>query len=427
MRVLEVSAGRLPLPPVLVQETEALTMAAEGETIAREQRNQGADSGSSSSDSEDGYDHSAAGRKRRKHARARFRLAVETDQLTRLEAMAVSVVTQKRYLTEVRRFQKFCQKEKLEALSDTALDQCLLRYFNRMYSEGHMSHRGAKTLAAVLHYLPETAAGRKLPRAVRALKGWIRLCPRHSRQAAPLGVWCAIAWQFREMGRPEMSLFTIIMVATYARPSELLRARKKDFVPPASGVSKSWSLLLAPEEEGTPSKVGEFDDTVSLDADYLGEWLDVALRKFLGVRDESSAWPFTYHEYLHAIHKAAFLLQVVVTPYMGRHSGASIDRARAIAGLGGRSLMEVKKHGRWASDRSVRRYEKHARLAQTMWEYTDVQRKLFIECEALLPAIMLGKRLPSLRLPPRGSLASSSSSAGVVASGKRGGSSAVKA
>ena len=44
-------------------------------------------------------------------------------------------------------------------------------------------------------------------------------------------------------------------------------------------------------------------------------------------------------------------------PYSLRHGGASDDALR-----GARTLASIKARGRWKSDNSVRRYEKHARV-----------------------------------------------------------------
>ena len=52
----------------------------------------------------------------------------------------------------------------------------------------------------------------------------------------------------------------------YLRPGELVSLRCHQLVEPVPGAGvKWWSLLLAPEQDGTPSKVGEFDETALLD------------------------------------------------------------------------------------------------------------------------------------------------------------------
>ena len=77
-----------------------------------------------------------------------------------------------------------------------------------------------------------------------------------------------------------------------------------------------------------------------------------------GRKPAEKLWHFTMPELRIKFMEACRLLGLeMLKPclYMGRHSGASLDR------LEGRySLDEVQKRGRWRSTASVRRYEKHA-------------------------------------------------------------------
>ena len=66
-------------------------------------------------------------------------------------------------------------------------------------------------------------------------------------------------------------------------------------------------------------------------------------------------------------------LGVPAVPYMMRPSGPSIDRAQQF-----RPLDEVRKRGRWASHKSVVRYEKAARLSKAWHDLaaaTQMQRE----------------------------------------------------
>ena len=71
-----------------------------------------------------------------------------------------------------------------------------------------------------------------------------------------------------------MALFMLIALSSYVRPSELLRARVCSLVRPADGVTKSWSLLLAPEEESIRTKTGDFDVSTLLDSPWMQGWGD---------------------------------------------------------------------------------------------------------------------------------------------------------
>ena len=56
--------------------------------------------------------------------------------------------------------------------------------------------------------------------------------------------------------------------------------------------------------------------------------------------------------------------------YMARHTGASLDRLEDRI-----SLEEVRRRGRWASDRSVKRYEKRAMIQEVFLAMTAQQRR----------------------------------------------------
>lgn len=89
------------------------------------------------------------------------------------------------------------------------------------------------------------------------------------------GVWLlrqpgcrAMALMVAEMarrGRYEAAAATAQCFVLMLRPSELLRARRMDLIPPALGQrgrSASWSLVLHAAELGVASKVGDQDDSV---------------------------------------------------------------------------------------------------------------------------------------------------------------------
>ena len=97
-----------------------------------------------------------------------------------------------------------------------------------------------------------------------------------------------------------------------------------------------------------------------------------------------------YMQYLALFRTAANNLGLDVVPYQGRHSGASLDR-----GEGLRSLEAVQQRGRWASQRSVRRYEKAGLLNQS-WAALRLELKAHCdECLRSLSDIVLhGKEPP---------------------------------
>ena len=80
--------------------------------------------------------------------------------------------------------------------------------------------------------------------------------------------------------------------------------------------------------------------------------------------------------------------------YMGRHSGASLDRLTEAI-----SLQEVQKRGRWRTETSVRRYEKRALVQEVYLSLPHHVRQQAHRCEAEIERFLL--RLVSLRSASR--------------------------
>ena len=190
-------------------------------------------------------------------------------------------------------------------------------------------------------------------------------------------VWAALAVQH--------GLFVLVSVCSYARPSELIRLQVFSLVRPSQGITKSWSLLMSPEERPHRSKTGEFDNSVSLDSPWFIPWVHTLFEYLNQNHPSSQLWDFDYNQFSTDFKKAATALGLEITPYQARHSGPSIDRARNY-----RSQLEVQKRGQWKSQSSVHRYEKSARLAATAESLPQALQSHCRLCEENLGAIMLG-------------------------------------
>ena len=75
--------------------------------------------------------------------------------------------------------------------------------------------------------------------------------------------------------------------------------------------------------------------------------------------------------------------------YSCRHGGPAWDRYRKY-----RTVAEVKSRGRWLSDRSLRRYEKHSKMAQAMSRIGRKWQLYHAVCAAHLADILIGRRAP---------------------------------
>ena len=216
----------------------------------------------------------------RGRARRRSKLMVdqmmEGQNLSLLESRAVMVSTSKQYSQELNQFMDFARPRGLDTKDEMMMDGMMVEYLNHLFLQGHQSYRADRLIAAVLHYYPEYGrmGAKRLPRTWKAIRGYRKLTPGKSRKAYPLALWCAMAVELKKQQRLRMSVFLMLSISTYARPSELMRARLFSLVRPHSGVTGDWSMLLSPDEQGTQTKTGEFDTSLILDSPYLRGWGD---------------------------------------------------------------------------------------------------------------------------------------------------------
>ncbi|CAK0904439.1 unnamed protein product [Prorocentrum cordatum] len=212
----------------------------------------------------------------------------------------------------------------------TSLGAALTDFVNYEFGQGHKNWRGEKLLAGIIFHSPRYGKNGydKLPRTLRALKGWRRASPSRSRRPLTVGMWVAIVVEIARLGFLMAALLTLIMVEGCLRPGEMLGLTPAFFLPPAPGGVATCVLLLVPQEGNLRSKTGESDDSIPLDSRRCG-WMEAI--------------------------------------YQGRHAGTSADRAENL-----RTQEQVVKRGRWQALRSVRRCEKAGRVNQA-WRELDVE------------------------------------------------------
>jgi hypothetical protein len=165
----------------------------------------------------------------------------------------------------------------------------------------------------------------------------------------------------------------------------MLGLKKGHLTRPTAGVTSEWTILLHPEELESPSKTGEFDLSVALDSRWMQAWINPVAEALKRTQGEQ-LWDFTYADAAAELKTIGELLGVSLTLYQARHSGPSIDRSQKARDMG-----EVKKRGGWKSWKSLQRYEKSARLANTFANMTEAQKTFFQTCEARLEDCMLGR------------------------------------
>ena len=202
-----------------------------------------------------------------------------------------------------------------------------------------------------------------------------------------------------------MSVAMVLQFVCYLRPSELIGIVPESLVPPGllrHGLKSSWALVLRPFEMGKAAKSGEYDESVMIDRPDL-PWLDRYLAALRRQSPKKSVWPFTQAEYAHNLAeliKTANFEALKIDTYSLRHGGASTDSLEKR-----RTLIEIKRRGRWRADESVRRYEKASIALKQLELLTPQQVKLGKTVDQHLNRIMMGMMQP----PPPATRVSSAS------------------
>ena len=326
--------------------------------------------------------------------RSRYRLrkfvdgAMGPDGQSFLERNTVDKKARARYDPSLESFLAFTTAERLPLETSKDWDSALVLFMNRRFFEGHQAYVGEVVICAVMDRLPEFSRGgsKSLPRAWKCVKGWRRLTPGRSRRAWPWAFWFGMAAMMVRQEELMAAVLLLVAVSTYARPSELFALRRADLHPPSAGISKHWSVRLRAEELLQPTKVGAFDDSVSLDSPEL-TWLGPVLLELKKGDEDELLFEMNYPQYVKKFRRAVAALGAPsdkVLPYCSRHSGASIDRARKT-----RTQEEVARRGRWASLKSTQRYEKAASLTASWSLLTPALRTWCESCEKALEAIIV--------------------------------------
>ena len=265
-----------------------------------------------------------------------------------------------------------------------ALDMAASEWCDHMYMEGHPAYIGEQLYAALQDsYTCLNAAGSvKLPEMYRTRQAWRRQAPGRSR--APLAltqVMLIVDWLLSQR-QVEMALWILVCFTTYYRPSEVFSLKVGDLLRPTARLP-NYALQLHPGEGGVSSKARIFDDGVPLDSPMM-KWLPSALIKVLRLRSRKPDEPmfqFTYQELLNQFKEACGALRFSdPSLYRLRHGGASHDAASRL-----RSIPEIKRRGRWASDASVRRYEKGTWLQSVEVKVSPTQASKAMAVEDALP------------------------------------------
>ncbi|CAK9098379.1 unnamed protein product [Durusdinium trenchii] len=279
---------------------------------------------------------------------------------TFLEMNAISEEVASDYRIRMSRFRAYAKLEQISLRGQKNLDSALSAYLNEMFEDGEDIGEATKTLAAVVDSVRECTQKGSLPRCRRSWQGWNRLDPGATRPPIPWELVAAIVNYMLARQQINEGLLVLLMFDAYLRPGEAISLHRQDLVEPTVQ-HPVFCLNLNPSERGASSKMGLSDETIVLDGKET-PWMGLLLRRHLETHKSQKLFPIEYRQLKDAWQKALVGVQLSnkhCVLYQLRHSGPSHDRMTKA-----RSLVEIKKRGRWLSDSSVRRYEAAARLNQ---------------------------------------------------------------
>jgi hypothetical protein len=294
-----------------------------------------------------------------------------------LELASMGETSLKQYLATLAGFCACGPISKAELRDQERMDDRVVNWMNAEFARGSDAWKGEKVVAAIVALAPQYSkhGSYRIPKSMRCLKGWRRLCPGRSKKPHGWPVWKAIAVERARLGSVRAGIFTLVMVAAYLRIRELLSLTVASLMAPTNQGVRYWTLLLFPAEFEERSKTGQADDTIALDCEAI-QFLNPCFAQLARQDPTESLLGMAYLDFYRLFMKVSLTLGLPTRPSEGRHSGPSIDRAMKT-----RTPEEVRRLGRWAALKSVGRYEKSGRLNQTWTALTEKQQQHCLRCE----------------------------------------------
>ena len=227
-----------------------------------------------------------------------------------------------------------------------------------------------------------------MARLWRSLKGWRVRSPHRSRRPRAWPEVAAVAMYFLETGEFMKAVWTLVAFGGYLRPSDNMRLRKQDLVPPVGSLSHRWCLVLNSEDYNLTSKTGVSDESIIWDNEET-EWMGAVFSAIKASGPPASpVYQFDYPEMAESFRGVTEILGIApFVPYQLRHSGPSWDRLHRR-----RSQAAIMKRGRWRSLASLARYEKGGMVTKQFLTHPQKLRDHMERCAQHLRAVMLGER-----------------------------------
>jgi len=266
---------------------------------------------------------------------------------------SVSAGTRDVYLSAFQRFSSWIQQQRSLSqlpIATTPLDlDCQLQAYIHMLFRGSATRGNRQlavnTLCAIVFLDP--LARNALPLSRRCLLSWEKLIPPNQSMPASSQVTYALVAHFFSLSLPQPALITWLSFDAYLRVSEVCSLQQHHVI------LQGQDLVISLPK----SKTGR-NQAVLLQHPVL-----VCLLRFYISRLPSLVSPLftvTPAHFRASLTQAAVALHLPqhlrITPHSFRHGGATYDFISK-----NRTLAEITQRGRWASEKSTRRYLQAAR------------------------------------------------------------------
>ena len=272
------------------------------------------------------------------------------------------------------RFKEWLLQSRVAANSMTLLDLALSWYLVDMFFEGFPSAQASKTLVGIAFCRNVQHPKLNLWRSYEAATGYSKLAPSKSRLPLPYLAILLIVGRLLLMGCKHAAWATMFSVIFYLRPRETLSLTIASLFRPVKTKSSQspWGVVLFPNEDGLVSKTGTSDQSLLADSSAY-PWQAIFLERLSKEPKGRRLFDLKHEEWLKLFRAAAALEHLnqfgTIVLHMLRHTGASHEMF-----TGAKTLEQIKKRGRWLSDRNLGRYERGLRIPQLIGRMTDGQR-----------------------------------------------------
>jgi hypothetical protein len=266
--------------------------------------------------------------------------------VTRLELAAVAPSTLKEYAREVEKFLEWLKGQGVTRVSgEEHMDVLALTYIEHTYAESksRQYYSGiCKMISGLKLFAPRELS---FTRSSRALQGWDRLHPATPKQPVPRAFVHAMATLLIQRQEIHLACFMLLMFYGKLRFNEATQISLNTLCAPEDftrqGLQATSASILLPK-----TKTGKYQ--VALIHHPIGI---AAVRRLKTILPPNYSWPplWKFNTLLRSL-SSELGVNVHLTSHCFRRGGAADDLLCRVP------ITEIKQHGRWTSDKSLKTY-----------------------------------------------------------------------